>query len=48
MQRTGLAAIERAKADLRWQNAYAGADSIEVPERSSWCIFGRAQGGGDV
>lgn len=31
MQPAGLAAIERAKADGRWQAAYAGPATIEVP-----------------
>lgn len=31
MQAPGLAAIEQAKADGRWEAAYAGAASIEVP-----------------
>lgn len=31
MQPSGLAEIERAKADGRWESAYAGAASIEVP-----------------
>ena len=31
MQASGLAAVERAKADGRWDAAYAGAASIEVP-----------------
>ena len=31
MQAPGLAAVERAKADGRWDAAYAGAASIEVP-----------------
>ncbi|HLH14793.1 MAG TPA: YdeI/OmpD-associated family protein [Solirubrobacteraceae bacterium] len=32
MRPAGLAAVERAKADGRWQEAYAGAASIEVPD----------------
>jgi uncharacterized protein YdeI (YjbR/CyaY-like superfamily) len=31
MQPSGLAAVERAKADGRWDSAYAGPASIEVP-----------------
>jgi uncharacterized protein YdeI (YjbR/CyaY-like superfamily) len=31
MQPSGLAAVERAKADGRWEAAYAGPASIEVP-----------------
>jgi uncharacterized protein YdeI (YjbR/CyaY-like superfamily) len=31
MQPTGLAEIERAKADGRWDSAYAGQASMEVP-----------------
>lgn len=31
MQASGFAAVERAKADGRWDAAYAGAASIEVP-----------------
>ena len=31
MQASGLAAVERAKADGRWDSAYAGPASIEVP-----------------
>ena len=31
MQPRGLAAVERAKADGRWDAAYAGPASIEVP-----------------
>ena len=31
MQPAGLAEVERAKADGRWQNAYAGQAQIEVP-----------------
>jgi uncharacterized protein YdeI (YjbR/CyaY-like superfamily) len=32
MHAAGLAAIERAKADGRWQSAYPGARTIEVPD----------------
>jgi uncharacterized protein YdeI (YjbR/CyaY-like superfamily) len=32
MQPAGLAAVEQAKADGRWERAYAGSASIEVPE----------------
>ncbi|MEN0085161.1 MAG: YdeI/OmpD-associated family protein [Leifsonia sp.] len=32
MRPAGHAEIERAKADGRWERAYAGAGSIEVPE----------------
>lgn len=32
MQPSGLAEIERAKADGRWDAAYAGSKSIEVPD----------------
>lgn len=31
MHPAGVAEIERAKADGRWEAAYAGASSIEVP-----------------
>ena len=31
MRPAGLAAIDRAKADGRWEAAYAGSASIEVP-----------------
>ena len=32
MQSAGLAEIERAKADGRWERAYAGSATIEVPD----------------
>jgi uncharacterized protein YdeI (YjbR/CyaY-like superfamily) len=32
MQAAGLVQIERAKADGRWDSAYAGSRTIEVPE----------------
>lgn len=32
MRPPGLAEVERAKADGRWENAYAGARSAQVPE----------------
>ncbi len=32
MQPAGLAEVERAKADGRWERAYAGSASIEVPD----------------
>jgi uncharacterized protein YdeI (YjbR/CyaY-like superfamily) len=32
MQSAGLAEIERAKADGRWESAYAGSAEIEVPD----------------
>ena len=32
MQPAGLAEIERAKADGRWQRAYGGSSSLEVPD----------------
>ncbi len=32
MQPAGLAEVERAKADGRWQKAYAGQKTIEVPD----------------
>jgi uncharacterized protein YdeI (YjbR/CyaY-like superfamily) len=32
MQPAGLAEVERAKADGRWQRAYAGSASLEVPD----------------
>jgi uncharacterized protein YdeI (YjbR/CyaY-like superfamily) len=32
MHEAGLAEIERAKADGRWDAAYAGAATIEVPD----------------
>jgi uncharacterized protein YdeI (YjbR/CyaY-like superfamily) len=31
MQPTGLAEVERAKADGRWQSAYSGSASLEIP-----------------
>src|SRR6185312_8533285 len=31
MQPAGLAAVEAARADGRWERAYAGARTIEVP-----------------
>ena len=32
MQPSGLAEVERAKADGRWQRAYGGSASLEVPD----------------
>ena len=32
MQASGLAEVERAKADGRWERAYGGSASIEVPD----------------
>ena len=32
MHPAGLAEVERAKADGRWEAAYAGSASIEVPD----------------
>jgi uncharacterized protein YdeI (YjbR/CyaY-like superfamily) len=32
MQPAGLAEVERAKADGRWQRAYSGSASLEVPD----------------
>jgi len=32
MQRAGLAEVERAKADGRWQRAYGGSASLDVPD----------------
>lgn len=32
MQPAGLAEVERAKADGRWQSAYAGSASLDVPD----------------
>src|SRR3954451_18468689 len=32
MQPAGLAEVERAKADGRWQSAYCGSASLEVPD----------------
>jgi uncharacterized protein YdeI (YjbR/CyaY-like superfamily) len=32
MQPAGLAEVERAKADGRWQRAYGGSASLEVPD----------------
>lgn len=32
MQSSGLAEVERAKADGRWQKAYGGSASLEVPD----------------
>lgn len=31
MHAAGLAAVERARADGRWEAAYAGASTIEIP-----------------
>lgn len=48
MQPSGLAAVERAKADGRWDAAYAGPASIEVPadlgaalqaDAAAWTMF---------
>jgi uncharacterized protein YdeI (YjbR/CyaY-like superfamily) len=48
MQASGLAAVERAKADGRWDAAYAGPASIEVPadlgaalqaDAAAWTMF---------
>jgi uncharacterized protein YdeI (YjbR/CyaY-like superfamily) len=32
MQPAGLAEVERAKADGRWQNAYRGSASLDIPD----------------
>jgi uncharacterized protein YdeI (YjbR/CyaY-like superfamily) len=40
MQPSGLAAVERAKADGRWQAAYAGPASAEVPDDLSAALAG--------
>jgi uncharacterized protein YdeI (YjbR/CyaY-like superfamily) len=32
MQPAGLAEVERAKADGRWQRAYPGSASLDVPD----------------
>ena len=45
MQPAGLAEVERAKADGRWEKAYAGSASIEVPDdlRDALAASPRAQ-----
>jgi uncharacterized protein YdeI (YjbR/CyaY-like superfamily) len=50
MQPAGLAEVERAKANGRWQRAYSGSASIEVPDdlRSALAASPRAQAMWDV
>jgi uncharacterized protein YdeI (YjbR/CyaY-like superfamily) len=50
MQPTGLAEVERAKADGRWERAYGGSASIEVPDdlRDALAASPRAQAMWDV
>lgn len=45
MQPAGLAEVERAKADGRWQQAYGGSASLEVPDdlRDALAASQRAQ-----
>lgn len=45
MQPAGLAEVERAKADGRWQGAYSGSASLEVPDdlRDALAASPRAQ-----
>lgn len=38
MRAAGIEEVERAKADGRWQNAYAGSASIEVPRDLSQAL----------
>lgn len=40
MQPAGLAAVERARADGRWESAYAGPADIEVPEDLAAALAG--------
>lgn len=50
MQPAGLAEVERAKADGRWDRAYGGSASIEVPDdlRDALAASSRAQAMWDV
>ena len=50
MQRAGLAEVERAKADGRWERAYGGSASIDVPDdvRAALAASPRAQAMWDV
>ena len=50
MQPAGLAQVERAKADGRWDRAYAGSASIAVPDdlRDALAASPRAQAMWDV
>jgi uncharacterized protein YdeI (YjbR/CyaY-like superfamily) len=50
MQPSGLEAVERAKADGRWDRAYRGSASIEVPDdlRDALAASPRAQAMWDV
>lgn len=50
MKPAGLAEVERAKADGRWQRAYGGSASLEVPDdlRSAIAASPRAQRMWDV
>jgi uncharacterized protein YdeI (YjbR/CyaY-like superfamily) len=50
MQPAGLAEVERAKADGRWERAYGGSASIDVPDdlRDALTASPRAQAMWDV
>jgi uncharacterized protein YdeI (YjbR/CyaY-like superfamily) len=50
LQPSGLAEVERAKADGRWDRAYAGSASMEVPDdlRNALAASPRAQAMWDV
>jgi uncharacterized protein YdeI (YjbR/CyaY-like superfamily) len=50
MQPAGLAEVERARADGRWDRAYAGSASIDVPDdlRDALAASPRAQAMWDV
>ena len=50
MQPAGLAEVERAKSDGRWQRAYDGSATIEVPDdlREALAASPRAQAMWDV
>jgi uncharacterized protein YdeI (YjbR/CyaY-like superfamily) len=45
MRPFGLAAVERAKADGRWEAAYAGQGSIEVPDDLAVALSADPQAG---
>ncbi len=45
MRPSGLAAVERAKADGRWEAAYAGPGSIEVPDDLAVALAADPQAG---
>ena len=48
MQRAGLAEVERAKADGRWERAYGGSASIEVPDDLRDALAASPRAPGDV